>query len=162
MEYEFKCTVHNFQYGFGKMPKGDWEPALLDCPICAREKADKAAVFAAELVERGLELRCEPGRSVLDGCGMTLAAVAFTKTSRDGEQLVGLHMNRTQLRSTSADVLLDPRLVRDPDADTPRQVDDAFLVGAYCIEEELLLRRRFSFPQGVSRTDTVAFLIDAG
>ena len=93
---------------------------------------------------------------------MTLASVAFTKTSRDGEPLVGLHMNRTQLRSTSADVLLDPRLVRDPDAETPRPVDDAFLVGAYCIEEELLLRRRFSFPQGVSRTDTVAFVNTGG
>ena len=68
----------------------------------------------------------------------------------------------TALRSTSADVLLDPRLVRDPDAETPRPVDDAFLVGAYCIEEELLLRRRLSFPQGVSRNDTVAFLNTGG
>ena len=51
MESEFNCTVHTSQYGFGKMPKGDWDPALHDCPICAREKADKAAVFAAELVE---------------------------------------------------------------------------------------------------------------
>ena len=135
--------------------RGEWLGSILDDELDGR-------TVAAELVERGLELRCEPGRSVLDGCGMTLAAVAFTKTSRDGEQLVGLHMNRTQLRSTSADVLLDPRLVRDPDADTPRQVDDAFLVGAYCIEEELLLRRRFSFPQGVSRTDTVAFLNTGG
>ena len=51
MQYEFTCTKHNFQYGFGKMPPGDWEPALLDCPICAREKADKTAVFMAEVVE---------------------------------------------------------------------------------------------------------------
>ena len=40
---------------------------------------------------------------MLDGCGMTLARVMFRKHTSDGVPLVGLAMNRTQVRSTSAD-----------------------------------------------------------
>ncbi|PQZ85195.1 hypothetical protein CQ016_14190 [Arthrobacter sp. MYb222] len=70
------------------------------------------------LKRRGIQLRCEPGRSLLDGCGMTLAQVAFVKTRSDGLPLVGLHMNRTQCRSTSADFLVDPLLLQ---TGTPRR-----------------------------------------
>lgn len=109
-----------------------------------------------------IQLRCEPGRSLLDGCGLTLAEVAFTKQRSDGVPLVGLHMNRTQCRSTSADFLLDPVLVHAQHPRRARTAGSAFLVGAYCIEEELLLRRRFEFPAGVTAGDLVAFPNTAG
>lgn len=109
------------------------------------------------LKERGIRLRCEPGRSLLDGCGLTLAEVAFTKTRSDGLPLVVLHMNRTQCRSTSADFLLDPILIHSQTPRREREVVSAFLVGAYCIEEELILRRRFEFPGGVTKGDLIAF-----
>jgi len=110
------------------------------------------------LTERGIQLRCEPGRSLLDGCGLTLSEVAFTKQRSDGANLVGLHMNRTQCRSTSADFLVDPLLVRASGRHAPeRSPYSGFLVGAYCIEEELILRRRFEFPHGVSKGDIIAF-----
>lgn len=109
-----------------------------------------------------IALHCEPGRSLLDGCGLTLAEVAFTKERSDGVPLVGLHMNRTQCRSTSADFLLDPVLVHAQHPRRARTSGSAFLVGAYCIEEELLLRRRFEFPAGVTAGDLVAFPNTAG
>ena len=56
-------------------------------------------------------MRCEPGRSLLDGCGVTAARVEFRKQRRDGTWLIGLAMNRTQCRSTSDDFLVDPLLV---------------------------------------------------
>ena len=120
--------------------------------------ADGSQTVAQMLKARGIQLRCEPGRSLLDGCGLTLSEVAFTKERNDGVSLVGLHMNRTQCRSTSADFLLDPILVKA----SGRHAQDrcpysGFLVGAYCIEEELILRRRFEFPQGVAKGDVVAF-----
>ncbi|GHC99710.1 alanine racemase [Zhihengliuella salsuginis] len=119
------------------------------------------AGVAEALRDRGLQLRCEPGRSVLDGCGLTLSSVAFRKNRADGVPLVGLHMNRTQMRSTSLDVLMDPILVRSPGAEAGPEVD-AYLVGAYCIEDELILRRRLRFPAGVRRDDVVAFPNTAG
>ncbi|MNW65928.1 hypothetical protein D3C74_443550 [compost metagenome] len=78
---------------------------------------------------------------------MTLAQVAFVKTRSDGLPLVGLHMNRTQCRSTSADFLVDPLLLQTGTPRRERVALSAFLVGAYCIEEELILRRRFEFPR---------------
>ncbi|HEY1538904.1 MAG TPA: alanine racemase [Solirubrobacteraceae bacterium] len=131
---------------------------------------------------RGLQLRCEPGRALLDGCGMTAARVAYRKRRRDGTWLVGVEMNRTQCRSTSEDFLVDPLLLRarqrdgggvpgdGPPADPlPDQRDgleadgedtgpiDGYLVGAYCIERELLTWRKMRFPLGVRVGDIVVF-----
>jgi diaminopimelate decarboxylase len=85
-------------------------------------------------------------------------------------------MNRTQVRSTSADFLLDPILIRrspqpvvsgsssEPgrpalsESSVPSDpLSGAFLVGSYCIEEELILRRSFDFPNGVQVGDLIAF-----
>ena len=99
---------------------------------------------------------------MLDGCGLTLATVAFRKATSDGIPLVGLHMNRTQVRSTSADFMVDPRWVRPPHAGDPSPPLEGFLVGAYCVEDELILRRRLRFPRGVARGDIAAFVNTGG
>lgn len=112
---------------------------------------------AEAIVARGLELRCEPGRSLLDGCGMTIARVAFRKQRRDGAWLIGVEMNRTQCRSTSDDFLVDPLLLR-PGAEAEGAGEiEGYLVGAYCIERELLSWRRLRFPHGVTVGDLVVF-----
>jgi diaminopimelate decarboxylase len=135
-----------------KLIRGGWLRKILE----ARDSTTQKTV-AQMLGESGIQLRCEPGRSLLDGCGLTLAEVVFTKSRSDGAPLVGLHMNRTQCRSTSADFLLDPLLIPTGSKRVERERADGFLVGAYCIEEELILRRRFEFPQGVGKGDIVAF-----
>ena len=106
-----------------------------------------------------MRLYLEPGRSLVDGCGLTLAEVAFTKTRSDGVPLVGLTMNRIQCRTASDNFLIDPYLVkRTP----PSEEIEVFLVGAYCIEDELILRRKIRFPRGVAAGDLVALPNTAG
>lgn len=137
--------------------RGPWLDRLL------RSRPDGQPLSIADrLRSQNIELRCEPGRSLLDGCGITLASVAFSKSRSDGVPLVGLHMNRTQCRSTSADFLLDPILLQAAEPVRERSPLSGFLVGAYCIEEELLLRRRFDFPHGVAPRDIVVFPNTAG
>ena len=137
--------------------RGQW----LERVLAARPSG--AGTSVAELVvARKLQLRCEPGRSLLDGCGLSLASVAFAKERSDGVPLLGLHMNRTQCRSTSADFLLDPILVHAAEPRREHKAFSGFLVGAYCIEEELILRRRFEFPHGAAPRDIVAFPNTAG
>ncbi len=126
--------------------------------------------IADALRGRGLQLRCEPGRSLLDGCGMTVARVEFRKQRPDGTWLIGLAMNRTQCRSTSDDFLVDPLLVSPgkpgkPGAPTDTRATgpiEGYLVGAYCIERELLTWRRLRFPRGVDTGDLVVFPNTAG
>lgn len=145
-------------YPYHQSPvRGQWLDAVL-----AAEPAGAGGSIAELLAGRNLQLRCEPGRSLLDGCGMTLASVAFGKERSDGVPLLGLHMNRTQCRSTSADFLLDPILIHAARPRREREPFSGFLVGAYCIEEELILRRRFEFPQGAAPNDVIAFPNTAG
>lgn len=157
---------------FQDLTRGAWLEEIL------RSEVHPGVTVAEALTSRGLRLHCEPGRAMLDGCGVTLARVAFRKHTSDGIPLVGLEMNRTQCRSTSADFLVDPLVVRtrctgSEPSQSPRDADhapasarlaseSAFLVGAYCIEAELLLRRRFEFPLGIETGDIVAFPNTAG
>jgi len=143
--------------------RGAWLGAILGAAAPGR---DAAGTIAAALRMRGLQLRCEPGRSLLDGCGLTAARVEFRKQRRDGRWLIGVAMNRTQCRSTSDDFLVDPLLLHVDDGSRagPRRDHpiEGYLVGAYCIERELLTWRRLRFPRGVDVGDVVVFPNTAG
>ncbi|MBN4925701.1 Y4yA family PLP-dependent enzyme [Hoyosella rhizosphaerae] len=151
-------TRNTYPY-FQRPIRGDWLRALV-AAHATTHTPNRA--LSTELRDRGLHLRCEPGRSLLDGCGMTLAKVLFRKKSSDGIPLVGLEMNRTQCRSTSADFLVDPILVRGDQSGRPNSPFAGFLVGAYCVEDELILRRKLNFPHGVAVGDIVALPNTAG
>lgn len=139
-------------YPYWQSPtRGEWLTQVLSGEI------------AEGLRERGLRLHLEPGRSLLDGCGVILTRVAFTKTRSDGLPLVGVEMNRTQCRTTSDDFLIDPVLVKRNDGKNDgREPVEAFLVGAYCIEDEVILRRKIRFPEGIAPGDIIAIPNTAG
>lgn len=140
--------LKNF-YPFHQSPvRGKWLEQIL------------ASAAGDAVRELGLRLHLEPGRTVLDGCGMILARVAFVKKRSDGVPLVGLEMNRTQLRTTSDDYLVDPlHLSLGEPAGEPYE---GFLVGAYCIEDEVIMRRPIVFPRGVAVGGVLAFPNTAG
>ncbi len=149
-------------YPYHQSPiRGPWLEGILAAAL-----PSGGASVAAAIRERGLGLRCEPGRALLDGCGLTAARVAYRKQRRDGAWLIGVEMNRTQCRSTSEDFLVDPLLVRPGGGDErggpPTGAIEGYLVGAYCIERELLTWRRMRFPDGVRVGDVVVFPNTAG
>ena len=113
------------------------------------------------LQERDIEFRMEPGRSLLDQCGITVAKVAFRKKDTDGNWVFGLEMNRTQMRSSSADFLLDPiHLPRMKDEVWSQEASSpvkGFLVGAYCLEQELILKRQLVFSHFPQVGDLLVF-----
>ncbi|HLT88179.1 MAG TPA: alanine racemase [Sphingobacterium sp.] len=112
--------------------------------------------------DRQLELRMEPGRSLLDQVGCTVAKVAFRKRDTEGRLLVGLEMNRTQLRSSSADFLLDPiHLPINGRTNTDERVF-GYLVGSYCLEQELILKRKIQFNSYPEIGDLILFPNSAG
>lgn len=142
--------------------RGDWLREILTATTRIGSRGQRVA---DALGGRGLELRCEPGRALLDGCGMTAVSVEFTKPYEGEDRLVGLAMNRTQCRTSSEDFLVDPLLVREPGEPSPSEPSpgfDGYLVGAYCIERELLSWRRLRFGAGVRRGDMVLFPNTAG
>ena len=58
MKRSFRCTVHNFNFGFeGELPDGV-DAALLQCPLCARADIVKLKSKVTDLSEhRDLLLR---------------------------------------------------------------------------------------------------------
>jgi len=151
-------------YPFHQSPtRGDWLTEVLGARLTSHDGSAADGLHA-----RGLALRCEPGRALLDGCGMTAARVSYRKQRRDGTWLIGAEMNRTQCRSSSDDFLVDPLLIHpghgeagDPGGRATGPID-GYLVGAYCIERELLTWRRMRFAHGVDVGDIVVFPNTAG
>ena len=155
-------------YPFWQTPvRGGWLNLLLNGVVPASSGTGVPPLVKEEFASRGLRLHVEPGRSLLDGGGVILARVAFVKQRSDGLPLVGVEMNRTQCKTAADDLLLDPPLLLCPDESVSRERRqhagmEAFLVGAYCIENEVFIHRRLVFPDGVAPGDIVAIPNTAG
>lgn len=103
-----------------------------------------------ELTGRGLSLWFEPGRALLDNTGITLSAVTFRKLDTQGNQLVGLAMNRMNLRPFRAEFCVDPIILpAAASQSSEKQLPQGngagvFLVGGLCSESDLIFRRRLA------------------
>ncbi|HEY9869607.1 MAG TPA: alanine racemase [Candidatus Obscuribacterales bacterium] len=113
-----------------------------------------------QLSERGLRLFFEPGRALLDNTGVTLARTAFRKRDTLGNLLIGLAMNRTNLRPFRAEFCSDPILLTSE----PRSemTEGAFLVGNLCSEGDILFRRKIDLRHLPEPGDVFAFANTAG
>ncbi|WP_339697311.1 Y4yA family PLP-dependent enzyme [uncultured Marixanthomonas sp.] len=113
------------------------------------------------LKDLNIELRLEPGRSLLDQVGITMAKVAHRKKDADGNILIGLEMNMTQMTSSSADFLLEPKMTyAKPDID--KESVAVFFTGAYCLERDFILKRKIKLPKLPEVGDIVTFINTAG
>ncbi len=114
----------------------------------------------SELLQaNNIEIRMEPGRSLLNQVGMTLAKVVFRKKDMRGRWLVGLEMNMSQLKSSSADFLLDPLIAFTTAPTDPMEV---YFTGAYCLEQDILLKRKIALPNLPHVGDIIGFVNTAG
>lgn len=110
------------------------------------------------LSEHMLDLYIEPGRSLLDQTGITIARVNLVKSSVHGETLVALDMNRSNLHSTHQKLLTDPVILkRDPENRTPC-ADGVFYMGNLCVSYDIIQYNK-SFPDALPQEgDLVAFI----
>ncbi|MEB2778628.1 Y4yA family PLP-dependent enzyme [Algoriphagus sp. D3-2-R+10] len=108
-----------------------------------------------------IEIRMEPGRSMLDQVGMTVAKVSYRKQDSNGDWLVGLEMNMTQMLSGSADFMLDPFVVYQEE-DDEMEPAEVYFTGAYCLERDILLKRKIPLPALPKVGDLVIFVNTAG
>ncbi len=109
-----------------------------------------------------IQLRLEPGRSLLAQSGITVAKVAFRKYDMEGRLLIGLEMNRTQMKSSSEDFLLDPFHISQNNKVESEENLEAYLVGAYCLEQELILKRKIPLRSMPEIGDLFVFVNTAG
>ncbi|SIR32917.1 diaminopimelate decarboxylase [Maribacter ulvicola] len=141
---------------FNKINKGSFIKEVLDY------MDDASGLSVASLLrENDIEIRIEPGRSLLDQVGMTVAKVIHRKKDAKGQWLVGLEMNMSQMMSSSADFLLDPFMLYNSEVEENENVD-VFFTGAYCLERDVLLKRKMTLPRLPAIGEYVAFVNTAG
>ena len=135
------------------------EDFLEDVLSYRNQKGDSPASL---LRERGIEIRIEPGRSLLDQTGFTMAKVIHRKKDSLGNWLIGLEMNRSQLNSSGADFLLDPVFIKAKSDDKEKKATPAYFTGGYCLEHDIILKRKIVLPCLPEVGDIVCFPNTAG
>lgn len=122
---------------------------------------------ATLLLEHLNDLYVEPGRALVDQCGLSLARVLDVRPTGDDptRHLVRLGMNAGDVSLEEHGVLVDPVLLprggpRDePTGDGPVGVH---LVGNLCLEADLITRRLVQLPGLPRAGDVLAFVNTAG
>lgn len=110
------------------------------------------------LLETMCDLHIEPGRSLLDQCGLVLATVAEVRPDTGGETLVRLDCNARDISSEEHGVQMDPVLFRDAEGGPV----GVHLLGNLCLEADLLTRRKVYLPALPEPGDVLAFVNTAG
>lgn len=108
---------------------------------------------------RNVELYFEPGRCLMDNVGMTLARVTYRKRDTLGNLLLGVNVNRMNVRPFRAEFICDPiflRQVKDK-ARAARTDEGAYIVGNLCSESDLLYRRKIAVNALPEPKDVVCF-----
>ncbi len=115
------------------------------------------------LRENMIELWIEPGRALLDQCGLTIARVNSVKQSSDGQTLIGLNMKRQDIAFLDQEVFVDPVLVSKRKATGAVSV---FFCGNLCLESDLIFRHKVWLPflpkpgDIVALINTAAYMMD--
>ncbi|MBM2617062.1 alanine racemase [Actinoplanes sp. LDG1-06] len=109
------------------------------------------------LLDSMADLDIEPGRALLDQCGLVLARVLEVR-SEGPDTLVRLEANARDVSLEEHGVLMDPVLIPHR-SDEPTEV---FLLGNLCLESDLITRRRVTLPARPRPGDLLAFVNTAG
>ncbi|QYX76722.1 type III PLP-dependent enzyme domain-containing protein [Streptomyces akebiae] len=133
------------------------------------------------LLESLYDLYVEPGRALVDQCGLTLGRVLEVRPTDTGPYLVRLAMNAGDVGLEDHGVLLDPLVLpRDPAAPGPSAAPGdtrattagsgdgtagavaVHLMGNLCLEADLITRRTVFLPRLPRPGDLLAFVNTAG
>ncbi|MBB5916336.1 diaminopimelate decarboxylase [Nocardia transvalensis] len=96
---------------------------MLDDLLRAPLDAHGGRTIAQVAGENLLELWLEPGKSLVDHAGITVARVEFVKRAADGSVLVNLDLSRDTVTPADQEVMVDPIVVRsDAHRDAARPV----------------------------------------
>lgn len=143
----------NFMEHYHKNDGHEDFASVIDTPLPAFDGYSTARVVSDNM----FELHIEPGRALLDQCGITLAHVNFDKQSILGQQLSVLDMNRTNLNSTQLKLMTDPVVIYR-NLDRKPADKGVMYVGNLCLTHDMIQYHK-TFPEFVPQTgDAVAFI----
>ncbi len=119
---------------------------------------------ARVLRENMIELWLEPGKSLVDHAGLTLASVEFVKEASDGSVLVNVDISRDKVCPADQEVMLDPVVIYRSEAPGPagRSPTGVFFAGNLCLERDMIFNHLTFVDRIPEPGDIVAFINTAG
>ncbi|WP_250031687.1 alanine racemase [Paractinoplanes maris] len=111
------------------------------------------------LLDSMCDLDIEPGRALLDQCGLVLARVLEVREGAD--LLVRLDLNARDVSLEEHGVLMDP-VVIPRDGNAVPETTEVYLLGNLCLESDLITRRKVVLPVRPRPGDLLAFVNTAG
>ncbi|MGW3974492.1 Y4yA family PLP-dependent enzyme [Streptomyces ardesiacus] len=140
-------------------------PGYLDA-LLTRPSPVLGRAPATLLLEHLDDLHVEPGRALVDQCGLTLARVVDVRSADadPARHLVRLAMNAGDMSLEEHGVLVDPVLLprRGDEGRTAEEPVGVYLVGNLCLEADLITRRLVYLPRLPRTGDLLAFVNTAG
>jgi diaminopimelate decarboxylase len=110
------------------------------------------------LQENGLTLFIEPGRSLLDQAGVTLAKVISVSKSLKGENIIFLDMNRSNMNSTDLEFMSDPVVLSLKEKSEHKENSGCFLSGNLCLPHDFICRRKVFLKECLEPGDILVFI----
>jgi len=111
------------------------------------------------LSENMIELMIEPGRSLLDGVGINIAQVTYTKLSQNNDLMVGVDINKNNILLGEQEMLVDPILISQNIK--PENVS-CYVIGNLCLESDFIFKRKISLNYLPQKDDLMIFVNTAG
>ena len=111
-----------------------------------------------------IELMIEPGRSLLDNCGISIYEVKYLKHLNNGENLIITNGNINCLSEQwfNTDYLIEPKIYKREES---KNIKDNFLAsvaGNLCLEQDIITWRKISFEQQPEKGDYLIYYNTAG
>lgn len=119
------------------------------------------ATVASVMRDNMIELWVEPGRALVDQCGITLARVNNVHPSSTGDLIVNLGMKRQDISFLDQEIFVDPVIVHRGHPVNPQSAS-VFFAGNLCLESDLIYRHKTFLEVVPSPGDVVAFINTAG
>ncbi len=119
--------------------------------------------LATVLLEHLYDLHTEPGRALVDQCGITLAKVLDVRRSGTGsEPMVRLALKADDVALEQHGVLMDPVLLPAGAPSADEGPVGVHLFGSLCLESDMITRRTVFLPRRPEPGDLMAFVNTAG
>jgi diaminopimelate decarboxylase len=135
-------------------------PAYLD-RLLRTDAPEQRRPLGTLLLDNMYDLHVEPGRALLDQCGLVLATVLEVRDEDNGDTVVRLDCNARDVSLEEHGVLMDPVVLHRSGPAGPGPVG-TYLFGNLCLEADLLTRRKVFLPSRPRAGDLLAFVNTAG
>ena len=111
-----------------------------------------------------IEIMIEPGRSLLDNCGISIYDIKYLKHLNNGDNLIITNGNINCLSEQwfNTDYLVEPKLYKKTESKNIKENFLASVAGNLCLEQDIITWRKINFEQEPERGDYLIYYNTAG